>query len=115
MRNTSPALAVSAGSSSSSSVISTSCSRLSIATSLRSVPPRPSRSNSGWSEPEDQGAQLLERLARQLLHPRHLLPRRLGIPIEQSRGGLGGQDQAEQLLADHVVELEGQTVALGED
>ena len=41
--------------------------------------------------------------------------RRRGVRVELGAGGLGGEHQAEQLLADHVVQLERQAVALGHD
>ena len=63
---------------------------------------------------EDQRAQLLERLARQLLQPGDVRARRVAVAVQQRAGRLGGQHEAEQLLADRVVQLEREPVALGE-
>ena len=69
----------------------------------------------GRPQPEDQRAQLVERLARELAQPLDLGARGLGVAVELGRRRLGGQHQAEQLLADDVVELEREPVALGDD
>ena len=91
------------------------CARPSISTSLRSAPSRPSRSSSGGRRPRISDAQLVERLASQLAQPLDLRPRRDQVAVHLGGGGLGGEHHAEQLLADHVVELERQAVALGQD
>ena len=69
----------------------------------------------GRAEAEDQRAQLVERLAGQLACPLELRAGGVGVAIELRGGGLGGEHHAEQLLADHVVELQGQPVAFGDD
>ncbi len=72
----------------------------------------------GRPQPQDQRTQLLERLARELAHPRNLRAGGIvvgGLAIEQGRGSLGGEDETEQLLAHDVVELECEAVALGDD
>ena len=69
----------------------------------------------GRAQAEDQRAQLVERLARELAQPLDLGARRDRVAVELRGGGLGGQHQAEQLLADDVVQLEREAVALGED
>jgi len=82
-------------------------------TCLRSAPHSPSRSRSGWAQLEDQRAQLVERAARRFLHLGDLARAARGlvaIAVEERPGGLGGEDQAEQLLAHGVVELEREPV-----
>ncbi len=100
---------------SASSSISTPWTRASISTSLRSAPLQAVALELGRSQPEDQRAELVQRLARDELDPLELGPRAVGIRVELRRGGLGAEHQAEQLLADDVVELEREPVALGDD
>ena len=66
-------------------------------------------------ELEHERAQLLERVLRQGLQPLDLVARRGRIAVEQRPGRLGAEDEAEQLLAHRVVELEREAVALGDD
>ena len=66
-------------------------------------------------ELEHERAQLLERVLRQGLQPLDLIARRGRIAVEQRPGRLGAEDEAEQLLAHRVVELEREAVALGDD
>ena len=66
-------------------------------------------------ELEDERAQLLERVLRQRLQPLDLVARRRRIAVEQRAGRLGAEDEAEQLLAHRVVEVEREAVPLGDD
>ena len=66
-------------------------------------------------ELEDERAQLLERVLRQRLQPLDLVARRRRIAVEQRAGRLGAEDEAEQLLAHGVVEVEREAVPLGDD
>ena len=66
-------------------------------------------------ELEHERAQLLERVLRERLQPLDLVARRGRIAVEQRPGRLGAEDEAEQLLAHRVVELEREAVALGDD
>src|SRR4051812_24362502 len=61
---------------------------------------------------EDQRAKLVEGLAGELLGTGDLLAGGRLVPVEQGAGRLRGQHHGEQLLADDVVELEGDAVAL---
>ena len=69
----------------------------------------------GRPQLEDERAQLVERLPRQRLQPADPLARRRRVAVEQRRRRLGLEHEAEQLLADGVVELEREPVALGDD
>ena len=91
------------------------CTRRSISTCLRSAPHEPVALEVGRAQLEDQRAQLVERLARELAEPLDLrrAPRR--GRVEQRRGRLGGEHEAEELLADDVVQLERQPIALRDD
>src|SRR3954468_4886178 len=61
---------------------------------------------------EDQRAQLVERLAGQCLRPLDLRAPGTDVAVEQRRRRFGGEHEAEQLLADDVVQLEREPVAL---
>ena len=69
----------------------------------------------GRAQLEDEVAQLLERLLRQLPQAVDLNAGRVFVDTEQRVGRLRRQREREQLLADHVVQLEGEAVALVED
>ena len=49
----------------------------------------------GRPQLDDQRAKLVERLARELAEALDLLSRGVGVAVEQRRGGLGGEDDAE--------------------
>src|SRR3954469_9515960 len=59
----------------------------------------------GRAQLEDQRAQLLERLARELLQARDLLAGARLVAVQQRAGRLGGEHEAEELLADDVVQF----------
>ena len=69
----------------------------------------------GRPQLEHERAQLVEGLLREHLQPRHLPGCRRRVAGEQRARHLGGQDEAEELLADGVVEIERQPVPLRED
>src|SRR6266536_5107880 len=69
----------------------------------------------GRTELEHERAQLVERLLRERLQLRNLLARRRRIALEQRRRSLGAEHDAEELLADRVVEVEREPVSLGDD
>ena len=69
----------------------------------------------GRTQAEDQRAQLGERLARELAHPFELSAGGIYVAVEQRRGRVGAEVEAEQLLADDVVQLQREPVALGQD
>src|SRR5207248_4312233 len=68
----------------------------------------------GRSELKDQRAELVERLARDLLELSELAARGVCVAVEQRCDGLRRQDDAVELLADDVVEIERESVALGD-
>ena len=69
----------------------------------------------GRTQLEDERAELLERLSREHLQLRDSFTGRGGVALEHRPGSFGLQHQAEQLLADGVVEVERQPVPLGDD
>src|SRR4051794_10468231 len=73
----------------------------------------------GRAQLEHEGAQLVERLARELLQPGDLRAGGTGVAlavaVEQRAGRVRAEHEAEELLADDVVQLEREPVALGED
>ena len=69
----------------------------------------------GRTQLEDERAELLERLSREYLQLRDSFTGRSGVALEHRPGSFGLQHQAEQLLADGVVEVERQPVPLGDD
>ena len=69
----------------------------------------------GRPQLEDERAELLERLSRQNLQLRDPIARGGGVALEHRRGSLGFEHQAEQLLADGVMEVERKSVSLGDD
>ena len=94
-----------------STSISTRCSRRSISTCLRSAPHSPSRSSSGG-----RSSRISERssssASRASARSRSTCARaRRRVAVELRAGRLGGEHEAEQLLADRVVELEREPVA----
>ena len=93
----------------------TAWTRPSIETSLRSVPSSPSSSSAGGRSPrisERSSSSAWPASSRSLSTWARADAR---IALQLGRRRLGAQHQAEQLLADHVVELEGEAVALGDD
>src|SRR5204863_7705190 len=80
--------------------------------SKRAIEPVPGEV--GWAELEDQRPQLVERLASELAGAVDLGAGAGLATVEQRRRRLGGQHEAEQLLADDVVELEGDPVSFRE-
>ena len=64
---------------------------------------------------EDQRAQLVHRLARELLQAAQLRLGCLGVAVDDGRRRLGGQREPEQLLRHRVVQLARQPVALLDD
>src|SRR5262249_45445312 len=74
----------------------------------------------GWLEVrgpklEDQCAEFLECLLRGRLQFPQVLPCRRRVTTDERRCGFGGQHEAEELLADGVVELEREAISLRED
>src|SRR5436309_3413631 len=63
---------------------------------------------------EDQRPELVERLACDSLELRDLRARGVRVAVEERGGGLGGEDDAVELLTDDVVELEREAVPLGD-
>ena len=61
------------------------------------------------------GAQLLHRLVGEVLQPLELPARPGRVALEQRHGRLGGEDDAEELLRDGVVQLAGEPVPLLDD
>src|SRR5204863_1210592 len=66
----------------------------------------------GGAQLQDQRAKLVERLAGELAGAGDLLAGPRLVSVEQGGGGLGGEDDAEELLTDDVVELERHPVSL---
>ena len=68
-----------------------------------------------WAQSENQRTKLLQRLARQFAEALKMRSRGLWVTVELRRGGLRCEGQAEQFLADDVVQFKRQPVALRED
>ena len=100
---------------STSSSMSVPCVRASISTSLRSVPSRPSRSSSGGRSPRISERSSSSASPRDVAQALELGAGGDRITLHLGGGRLGGEHHAEQLLADHVVQLEGEAVSLRED
>ena len=84
-------------------------------TSLRSAPSSPSRSRSAGRSPKISERSSASASRASSRTRSSCAARLVGIAVEQRRGRLGAEVEAEQLLADDVVQLERQPVALGQD
>ncbi len=69
----------------------------------------------GRTELEDERPQLLHAGARELLDALELDARGVGVAVEERRGGIGGEHDAEEVLRHRVVQLAGDAVALLDD
>ena len=69
----------------------------------------------GRAQVDDDRAQLLHRLARELARELELRAGGCDVALEQRAAGLGGEHDAEELLRDRVVQLAREPVALLDD
>ena len=67
------------------------------------------------TQAEDQRPELVERLPRQVAQTLDLPTSRRWVAVELCSRGFGRQHQAEQLLADDIMQLVGEPVALRQD
>jgi hypothetical protein len=67
------------------------------------------------AQPEDERTQLGQRLTSEIAHALELGTCLVGAAVQQRRRRLGGEVEAEELLADDVVELQREAIALRQD